>query len=111
MCEYGAQKCCSCRNLWLSDVCYGASRFSVRTKSAEHVLKQLRNDPTWLDGICKDEQGTLFLQGADCSEQPAVEEESQAKAVKRKQDAEVQEADAKKVELRCAASLMLSPSI
>ena len=101
MCNKIAQGYSLFRNLWLSEVCYGASRFSVRTKCAEEVLKHLRNDPSWLEKICKDEQGTLFLQGTDCSEGAAVEQQSEVKAVKRKHNSESQEVDAKKVCLDC----------
>jgi hypothetical protein len=48
------------RNIWLSSICYGSNRFSVRTKCAEEVLVQLRHDPLWLQQVHQDEEGRFF---------------------------------------------------
>lgn len=86
------------RNMWLSDICYGSSRFSVRTKCAEQILKHLKNDPTWLQKIHKDEQGSLFVQGTDIGEDgDESDQQKHGAAAKSKQEARAEEANVKKV--------------
>jgi hypothetical protein len=51
------------RNIWLSSICYGSTRFTVRTKCAEEVLRQYRHDNGWLQQIQVDEDGKLVIQG------------------------------------------------
>jgi hypothetical protein len=59
------------RNMWLSDILVGHSRFAVRTKCAEEALQQLRHDPHWLNQLSLDEDGTFALNDVMATAQAA----------------------------------------
>jgi pyruvate/2-oxoglutarate dehydrogenase complex dihydrolipoamide acyltransferase (E2) component len=88
------------RNIWLSSICYGSNRFSVRTKCAEEVLVQLRHDPLWLQQVHQDEEGRFFA--ADLGKWS-----KEAKAG-RAADAAAAEADAECAAANAAAAHMQS---
>lgn len=50
------------RNIWLTGIVHGSTRFSVRTKCAEEVLKQFRHDSSWLQQIQIDEDGKCVVE-------------------------------------------------